>query len=281
MVANLQFSSDPAHASELRVVDLTLLIAEELPCWWAAHMPFQHKTFNYFTDVDSQAAPLESRTGPYQTRWLLIDEHTGTHLDAPAHFIPPPDSALPHAAEIGNVTIEQVDLAQAMGPAVVIDVPEDLSGAAPGVSPIITPDVVRDHEEQYGQLQSGSIVLFRSGWDRLYKPGAEGDPYCYNPLILKTSEGWPAPGVECMQLLIERGIKCAGIDSPSMGSSHDGGPVHVEGLSHGVAYIEALTNLDKLPNLGAWFCFASLKLKRGTGGPGRAFAFLPATDAHQ
>src|SRR5690625_99234 len=123
MVANLQFSSGPAHASELRVVDLTLLIAEELPCWWAAHMHFQHKTFNYFTDVDSQAAPLESRTGPYQTRWLLIDEHTGTHLDAPAHFIPPPpNSELPHATEIGNVTIEQVDLAQAMGPAVVIDV---------------------------------------------------------------------------------------------------------------------------------------------------------------
>src|SRR5699024_12454239 len=139
-------------------------------------------------------------------RELLIDEPTAPHLQHPPHSPPPPASARPHAAEIGNVPSEQVDLAQAMRPAVVIDVPEDLSGAAPGVSPIITPDVVRDHEEPYGQLQPGSMVLFRSGWDRLYKPGAEGDPYCYNPLILKTSEGWPAPGVECMQLLIERGI---------------------------------------------------------------------------
>lgn len=73
-----------------RLVDLTLLVAEELPCWWATHMPYQHKTFNYFADGGTDAAPLLSRTGTYQTRWMLIDEHTGTHVDAPAHFVPPP-----------------------------------------------------------------------------------------------------------------------------------------------------------------------------------------------
>ncbi len=65
------------------LVDLTLLVAEELPCWWSNHMPYQHKTFNYFADRADDASPLLCRAGPYQTRWMLMDEHTGTHLDAP------------------------------------------------------------------------------------------------------------------------------------------------------------------------------------------------------
>src|SRR5690348_17451253 len=95
-----------------RLVDLTLLVAEELPCWWSTHMPFQHKTFNYFTDRDDQSAPLLSRSGPYQTRWMLIDEHTGTHVDAPAHFIPPPGSGLPNAGEMGRMTVDRIPLEQ-------------------------------------------------------------------------------------------------------------------------------------------------------------------------
>ena len=78
-----------------RVIDLSLTLAEELPCSWATHMPFQHKTFTHFGTDLRQDAPLVNRpgVGAYQTRWMLIDEHTGTHVDAPAHFIPHPVAA--------------------------------------------------------------------------------------------------------------------------------------------------------------------------------------------
>lgn len=263
------------------LVDLTLLLAEELPCWWSNHMPYQQKTFNYFTDVDDVAAPLQSRTGPYQTRWLLIDEHTGTHCDAPAHFVPPPGSGLPGAGAAGEMTADRIPLTQLAGPAVVIDVPENLPGAAPGVSPYITAPMIERHEERHGRIHDGEIVLFRSGWDSHYRPGADGNRYCYDPLVTRAGEGWPAPDVGAMQLLLSRGVRCIGTDAPSMGSCHDGGPVHVAGLSAGAVFVEALCHLDELPNRGAWFFFAPLNLRRGSGAPGRAVALIPPVPTHR
>jgi len=257
-----------------RVVDLSLLIAEELPCSWASHMPFQQKTFSYFADQPGNTTPLQNRGGPYQTRWLLIDEHTGTHVDAPAHFIPEAGTGLAHAAPIGSVTVEQIPLEQLMGPAAVVDV-GDLPGASPGQSPIIGPDTILRFEAEHGPIVAGDVVLLRSGWDARYQPGAAGSAYCHDVIITGTAPGWPAPEPPLMQLLIDRGVRCVGTDGASMGSAHDGAPVHLLGLGAGVAYVEALCSLDILPARGAYFCFTPLKLARGTGAPGRAFAWLP------
>lgn len=258
-----------------RIVDLTLMLAEELPAAWATHMPYQQKTFNYFAARDDQVSPLKSETGPYQTRWLLIDEHTGTHIDAPAHFIPEPDSGLPHAGPAGTITVEQIPLERLVGPAAVIDIPDDLPGAAPGVSPVITDRHILRWEDQNGPLQAGDIVLFRTGWDRHYVSGPAGRAYSHGPLVTRTDPGWPAPDVGAMQVIIDRGVRCVGTDGASMGSADNGAPVHQLGLAAGVVFIEALGALDQLPVRGATFCFAPLKVARGTGAPGRAFAWVP------
>jgi kynurenine formamidase len=70
-------------------------------------------------------------------------------------------------------------------------------------------------------------------------------------------------------------VRCDGTDAPSMGSSHDGAPVHVAALSRGAVFVEALSGLDQLPARGAYFLFAPLNVARGTGAPGRAMAWLP------
>lgn len=261
-----------------RLVDLTLLLAEELPCWWSTHMPYQHKTFNYFADRPDAVAPLLCRAGPYQTRWMLVDEHTGTHVDAPAHFIPPEGSGLPNAGEQGAVTVDRVPLDQMAGPAAVIDVPDDLPGGGPGVSPIIEPDLLHEYERQHGTIDAGTVVLFRTRWDRYYRPGEEGSRYCFDALVTRTGPGWPAPDVPIMTELLDRGVRCVGTDAPSMGSVHDGAPVHVEGLRRGAVYIEALHRLDQLPPRGAYFLFAPLNVARGTGAPGRALAWVSGGD---
>jgi kynurenine formamidase len=260
--------------SAMRIVDLTLLLAEELPAAWATHMPYQQKPFNYFTSRKYEFGVLSDDAGPYRTHWLLIDEHTGTHVDAPAHFIPEISTGLPHAAEAGTVTVDQIPLSQLMGAAIVIDV-SHLPDAGPGVSPTIGRDLIIQWERQNGEIRAGDIVLFRSGWDRYYTVGAAGKAYCYNPLVLGSSSGWPAPDVEAMAHLIDRGVMCVGTDGPSMGSVHDGAAVHQCGLAKRVAFVEALASLDQLPPRGASFCFAPLKVARGTGAPGRAFAWTP------
>jgi len=139
-------TAPPVTGVPVDVVDLSLLLAEELPCWWSTHMPFQQKTFTYFDDRGTSANRLVNRLGTYQTRWLVMDEHTGTHVDAPAHFIPELDTGLDGAAEIGSVTTEQLPLSQLMGPAVVLDVPDSLPGGGPGISPVIPPQLVDDFE---------------------------------------------------------------------------------------------------------------------------------------
>jgi isatin hydrolase len=269
---------DLSSFDRLDLVDLTVVLAEDFPCWWPAHMPYQQKTFNYFADQLQALQPVRSRAGAYHTRWLLIDEHTGTHFDAPTHFIPPQSSGLPEAGPAGALSADRVPLAQLMGPAAVIDVSE-LVDAAPGESPYIEPDAVRSWETEHGELRPDEVVLFRSGWDSRYRRMPDGSAYAEDVTIRRSSTGWPAPSVDAMRLLLERGVRCVGTDAPTMGAAHDGVPVHVAGLSAGAVFIEGLTNLAALPLRGAWFCFAPLKVEGGTGAPGRAFAFVPKSAA--
>lgn len=71
-------------------------------------------------------------------------------------------------------------------------------------------------------------------------------------------------------------VRCVGTDAPSMGPAHDGQPVHVHGLSGGAVFVECLTGLDAVPARGARFCFLPLKVRDGTGAPGRAVAWVPS-----
>jgi kynurenine formamidase len=269
--------NEPTELAELlgsyEIVDLSLTLAENLPCYWSTHQPFQHKIWNWFADRSTVAGDVYSRGGPYATRWLLIDEHTGTHMDAPAHFIPPPESGLPDAGPAGAIGVADVDPAQLTGPAAVIAAPEPASGQ-PGISPLIEPGTVLDWEKVNGGLAAGDVVLFHTGWDRRYLPGADGAGYLHDVVVTGRAPGWPAPSVDTMELLMARGVRCVGIDAPSMGPAHDARGVHVAGLRTGAVYVECLSGLRTLPATGALFCFLPLRLAGGTGSPGRAIAFV-------
>src|SRR5687767_8653752 len=104
------------------VVDLTVPLAENLPSHWPTHMPFQRKIYNWYAPQPDQIQPLHGFRGPYYTAFLTLDEHCGTHVDAPCHMIPPPDSGLPQAGPSGDITLDKVDISRFMGPAAVIDV---------------------------------------------------------------------------------------------------------------------------------------------------------------
>lgn len=268
--------ASPLPPGPCDVVDLSLLLAEDLPCHWATHLPFQHKTYSWFETRRDPAANAYSR-GPYATRWLAIDEHTGTHVDAPSHFIPPEGSDLPEAGPAGNVSVDRVPLTQLMGPAAVVDarVPP---GDEPGRSPLIEPATIEAHEREHGAITAGDIVLLRTDWDRRYRRWPDEAGYVHDVVVTAREPGWPAPSVGAMELLLARGVRCVGIDAPSMGPAHDPRPVHVCGLGAETVFVECLTGLDQLPARGAWFCFLPLKLEGGTGSPGRAIALVPEVE---
>jgi kynurenine formamidase len=264
----------------LDLLDLSVPLAEDLPCWWATHQPFQHKTWNWFATLRTPAATVYNRSGPYATRWMALDEHTGTHMDAPCHFIPPPGSGLPDAGPAGSISVADVPLEQVLGPAAVLDV-SHVTGDEQGVSPLVPPDTVPRWEQVNGQLRAGDIVLFRTGWDGYYRRGPDGEAYVHDVVVTKQRPGWPAPSMDTMAVLLERGVRCVGIDAPSMGPAQDGQGVHVVALREGAVFVECLTGLDRLPARGAWFCFLPLRVEGATGSPGRAVAFLPRDQANR
>lgn len=254
-------------------VDLSLTLSERLPGTWPGHMRYAHHNWNWFAEVDSPTGKTRSEA-PYQTNFIVMDEHCGTHFDAPTHFVPPEDSGLPMAGPLGAETGDKVPVSDLMGPAVVVDARSLSEGGEPGVSPFITEEHVRRWEEEHGPIREGEVVLLWTGWDRYYVEGSEGSKYMHGPLVTGDSPGWPAPAPEAVVYLHERGVKAVGIDAPSVGAAHDPVPVHQEGLSRGVRYIEGLTNLGELPVRGAYFVFLPIKVAGSSGGPGRAMALV-------
>lgn len=258
------------------LIDLSVTLAEHLPAAWPSHMPFQRKIFNWYASRDQdQIQPIHGQGGPYQTAWLTLDEHCGTHFDAPTHFIPPPDSGLPYASELGRETGDKVDLGRLIGPAAVIDASALSPQGEGGESPEITPELIKGWERDHGALQPGDVVLFRTDWDDRYRPMPEGSAYVFDPFVLAKGGGWPTPGIAALQLLLDRGVRTVGLDGVSVGAAHDGAPPHQFGLGKGMLYLELLANLRRLPPRGALFVFLPIKVAGSTGGPGRAIAFVP------
>jgi kynurenine formamidase len=260
-----------------QVADLTLPLDETLPCTWPGHMPYRATVWTWFADRRDDPQPVHEQPGggAYQTRWIVLDEHAGTHMDAPNHFVPPPGSGLPHAGPSGNTGIADLPLLTACGPAAVIDVRELDGQAAPGRSPVITPDHVTSFEKAHGTLRPGDVVLFRTGWDARYRPLPDGNAYGKDVLTTARAPGWPAPNPDTIALIRERGITCVGTDGLSVGPAEGGAAVHLAALPYGITFVEALGGLDAVPPRGAWFMFLPLRLAGGTGGPGRALAVLP------
>ncbi|MFB5189563.1 cyclase family protein [Alicyclobacillus fastidiosus] len=257
------------------VIDLTLTLSENLPCASPEHVQFQRKIWNWYSDEPgTHQSGMYSKLGPYYTEWLTIDEHTGTHFDAPSHYIPYEGSGLQYASAVGNITGEKVDPRKMIGPAVVIDVTKLTGTGSPGVSPLITVEMIEEWEKEHGAIKPNDIVLLYTGWDRYYLPGPEGDAYFKNA-FRKAGPGWPSPDAQTVEYLYQKGVQCIATDSISIGATHEGISAHVAGLSKQMAYVESLTNLDKLPTRGAYFIFLGLKIEGSSGGPGRAIAFVP------
>jgi kynurenine formamidase len=192
---------------------------------------------------------------------LELGEHTGTHLDAPIHWI---------TGKEGE-DVASIPPSRLVGPAVVIDrtaaVAED-----PGY--LLTVADLEAHEAEHGPIQPGSWVLFRTGWSArandeaaFLNAGAEG------PVT-------PGPDVEASRWLAEHpnvvgfGVETVGIDAGAAGGFDPGFPVHNFLLGAGRYGLTQLANLDALPASGALIVVAPLKLVDGTGSPSRVLAFV-------
>ena len=195
----------------------------------------------------------------YAANTLCTPEHGGTHLDAPVHF------------GEGKRSAEQLPLEQLIAAAVVIDVS---AKAAADRDYRLTASDVQQFEKQHGRIQSGTIVLLRTGWSRHW-PNAKA--YMGDETPGDASKlSFPGYGVDAAKLLVsERRVGVLGIDTASIdyGKSTDF-MVHRMAAAENVAGLENLTNLDQLPPTGVTILALPMKIEGGSGGPLRAVALV-------
>ena len=267
--------SDFLSSSE--IIDLSVTVSETFPAHWGAGPAFQRWTYNWFTPIrNAYGQVISPSDGPFYGQRYIIDEHTGTQVDFPAHIIPPPDSNLPFAGEMGKLTGDKYPLERLMGTAVVIDVTSLLDKAKPGASPHITVELVKEWEKRHGAIQKGNVVLFYSGYtDRYYKAFPEGKRLTFDPVVTKSAPGWPAPVPAVMEYLHSKDVMHLGTDGPSMGPVEAGQETHVAGLKYGMSWEEMLVNLHRLPARGAFYIALPIKVADQSGSPARAIALKP------
>lgn len=244
------------------VQDLSLLVAPDLPCVWPVGMT-PHAVI-----PQQRIGP-----GPFHRDLIILDEHTGTQWDAPAHFVPPPDSGLPGAGPNGLITGEKVPAWQFCGEACVIDVTEYVDRAPDGSSFLIRPEIVAAWEKKNRPLKFGDVALFHSGYsDRYYQKFPAGNRFV-TAALRKDAPGWPAPAPETMEYLAERGVMTLGLDGASMGPLPDlAVATHQAGGKRGLIWVECATNLGSLPVTGAFYAQLPAKHAGGSGGECRVLA---------
>jgi kynurenine formamidase len=252
-----------ALRDEPEILDLSLLVAPNLPCTWPAGFPFFQ--INHYLRIGPTSA--------YNSDIVTIDGNTGTQLDVPPHSIPRPGSKLVNAGPLGEMYTDKVAPWQFVGEACVIDCRDLLDTTPDGHSPLVQKKHVMAWEKEHRSLGPGDVVLFYSGFsDRYYQPFPAGRRFAADP-VQGESPGWPDPDPECMEYLASRGVMTLGTDSASMGPLPDlAEPTHFAGLKHGMIWTEAATGLGKLPATGAFYCMIGPKHAGGPYGEGRALA---------
>ncbi len=202
--------------------------------------------------------------GPYWAwNWLELGEHSGTHFDAPAHWI----SGRDHV----DGRTDTLPVRRLVAPVNVLDFSKE---CAEDHDFLLTVEHVRAWENDHGDIGAGEWVVLRSDWDRR----------CHDvDLFLNANESGPhtpGPTPDVIEYLIAKdvvgyGSQTIGTDAGQAGGMNPPYPAHNLLHANNKYGLASLANLDRLPPRGAILIAAPLKIKGGTGSPIRALALVP------
>lgn len=246
-------------SGSIRVIDLSQPLTADtaviqLPPEFGKSWPFHLEEISHY----------DSRGPAWYWNNFSCGEHTGTHFDAPVHWVSGKDYPR-------NAT-DSIPVEKFVAPACVIDVSREVA-ADPDF--LLTPKRVEEWERQHGRIPAGSWVLMRTDWskrtdaaaflnmkeDGSHVPGPHADLV---PFLAKERNviGWGSEGV--------------GTDAGQAFRFEPPFPCH--SIMHGSNKfgLASLTNLDKLPPTGAILITPPLKIVNGSGSPCRVLALISA-----
>ncbi len=245
-------------AGQLHVVDLTQPLGPDtpllpLPPQWNNTPPFRIWELSRY----------DERGPAWYWNAFSTGEHTGTHFDAPVHWV--------SGKNLPDNTVDRIPPRNFVGPACVLDVTAEV---AKDPDFLITLDHVRAWEKQYVRIPESAWVLLRTGWSRRTSAAdylnVKGDgPH---------TPGWAK---ECSAFLANErnvlgvGVETVGTDAGQAARFDPPFPNHYIMHGSGRFGLAGLCNLDQLPPTGAVVIAAPLKIVGGSGSPIRAIAIMP------
>ncbi|HEY5545385.1 MAG TPA: cyclase family protein [Gemmatimonadaceae bacterium] len=247
------------NAGTLRIVDLTQPLGPDTP---VIGLPPQ---FGSSPGVTMEVISKFDEKGPaWYWNVLHMGEHTGTHFDAPVHWITGKD--LPDNA------CDTIPARRFVGPACVIDVTKEV---AKNNDFLLKPEHVTAWEAAHGRIPAGAWVLLHTGWSKRSDPtsflnvGTDGP---HSPGFHKTTSELLARARDVLGV----GVETVGTDAGQAGMFDPPFPNHT--IMHGAGKfgLASLRNLDQLPATGSIVIAAPLKIVNGSGSPLRVLAITPA-----
>jgi kynurenine formamidase len=214
----------------MKVIDLTLTISENIPTFPGSPQP----NFINWENIEKDGYNLEL---------LFLSTHTGTHIDAPYHFLKK------------GQKIHQIMIKRLVTEAILIKIRK-------GSDQSITKMDIEKFEKKNGKIDEGSTVIFHTGWQK----NLEKKSY-----FLRN----PGLAISAAKYLALKKINLVGIDSPSIDLGKDEKfSVHHILAKNGILIVENLANLEKIHSGKFHLIVAPLKLKNATGSPVRAIALV-------
>jgi len=192
---------------------------------------------------------------------ITTGEHTGTHFDAPVHWVTGRDGQ----------DVSQVPPPNLIGPAAVLDFSAQASADADFLLEV---DHIKEWEAQHGPLPEGGWLLYRTGWD------TRSDDQQRFLNANETGPHTPGVSVACARWLAEEapvigfGVETVGTDAGAAPSFEPPFPRHASLLGAGKYGLTQLQNLALLPPQGTLLIVAPLPITGGSGSPCRALALV-------
>jgi kynurenine formamidase len=192
---------------------------------------------------------------------ITTGEHTGTHFDAPVHWVTGRDGQ----------DVSQVPLTRLIAPAAVVDF---AAQAAADADFLLEVDHIKEWESQHGALPEGGWLLYRTGWDAR---SHDQDTFLN---ANETGPHTPGVSVECARWLAQEapvigfGVETVGTDAGAAHSFDPPFPCHSSMLGADKYGLTQLQNLALLPPQGAMIIVSPLPITGGSGSPCRALALV-------
>ena len=214
----------------LKFIDLTLPVSEKIPTFPGSPQPI----FIQWENIKDDGYNLEL---------LFLSSHTGTHLDAPYHFL-----------EKGK-KIHEISLKRLIMNAILVKIRKRRD------QPITKTDIQK-FEKKHGKIPNESTIVFWTGWQKMIK----NDSYFVSN---------PGLSVTAAKYLISKKTNLVGIDSPSIDLGKEKGfLVHHLFAKNDVLVVENLANLDKIKSWKFQLAVLPMKLENATGAPVRAVGII-------